>query len=185
MILMNLSIKWDVNSLTLYFISTFPRWVRLRVKSKMMESSLRATSSNRKIIESLGILGCLMVNHLLWGHDLIKTNDSYNKSLFSVDGGFKWKKATFDFQWVLNRFKRNMAGYKNMLSSNSSSNGVMLTLLNFCQPKENQCSLFLQNFLTIITSVLSHSKPRTLAHWIKWSQQIQLCQITTNPYSNC
>lgn len=88
---MNLSIKWDVNSLTLYFISTFPRWVRLRVKSKMMESSLRATSSNRKIIESLGILGCLMVNHLLWGHDLIKTNDSYNKSLFSVDGGFKWK----------------------------------------------------------------------------------------------
>lgn len=63
--------------------------VRLRAESKMMEDSLCATSSNRMVMKSPGILGHLMVSHLLWGRDLIKTNDSYNKSLFCLDRGFK------------------------------------------------------------------------------------------------
>lgn len=60
-------------------------------------ASLGATSSNRKGIKSSGILGRLTLNPLLWGHDLIKikTNDSDNKSLFSLDGGLKWKKSDF------------------------------------------------------------------------------------------
>lgn len=61
----------------------------LRAESKMMEDSLCTTSSNRKGMKSPGILGHLMVNHLLWGRDLIKTNDSHNKSLFCLDRGFK------------------------------------------------------------------------------------------------
>lgn len=56
------------------------------------------------------------------------------------------KKVTFDFQWVFNRFKRNMAGRKNRLSSNCSSNEVMLTLFDFHQPNNNQRS-FRLNFL--------------------------------------
>lgn len=169
MMKMNLSIKWDVSSvlctLILIFrkklgglilrkcrckkqqtwkpgLSKHPRWVRLRVKSKMM-ASLWATSSNSKGMKSSGILGCLTLNPLLWGHDLTKTNDSDNKSLFSLDG----KRATSDFQWVLNRFNSNMARCTNTLSSNLSSNRMTLTLLNVRQTKENQCSLFPLKFL--------------------------------------
>lgn len=123
----NLTIRWDVSYVTLYFISIFhkkldspdteevqmqnaadlktrtvqsflkcPRW-DLRVKSKMEDTlckrnRIKKKKKTRNGIKSLGILGCLMVNHLLWGHDLIKTSDYYNKSLFSLDGGFKWKK---------------------------------------------------------------------------------------------
>lgn len=44
----------------------------------MMEDSLCVESGNKKGIKSAGILECLAVNHLPWGHDLIKTNDSYH-----------------------------------------------------------------------------------------------------------
>lgn len=64
----------------------------LRAENKMTEDSLCATSRNRKGMKSPGILGHLMVNHLLWGRELIKTNDYYNKSLFCLDRAFKWKK---------------------------------------------------------------------------------------------
>lgn len=70
-----------------------PRWEHLALRAKWWRIPLCTTSSNRKRMKSPGILVHLIVNHLLWGRDLIKTNDSYNKSLFCLDRGFKWKKS--------------------------------------------------------------------------------------------